>query len=59
MTDYLKITTECVPGQQDRIIVELLRPDILLVFPPKFTVYDKNGGCAKFHVFDDDLIVGP
>lgn len=59
MTDYLKITTECIPGQQDRIIVELLRPDILLVFPPEFTVYDKNGGCAKFTVEDRDIIVGP
>lgn len=59
MTDLLKVTTECIPGQQDRIIVELLRPDILLVFPPEFTVYDKNGGCAKFTVEDRDIIVGP
>lgn len=59
MTDYLKITTECVPGEQDRIIVKLLRPDIFLYYPPEFTVYDKNGGCAKFTVFDAHIIVGP
>lgn len=59
MTDYLKITTEHVSGEPDKIIVELLRPDIFLYFPPKFTVYDKNGGCAKFTVEDRDIIVGP
>lgn len=59
MTDFLKVTAECVPSEQDRIIVELLHPEIMLYPSPEFTIYDKNGGCAKFFVFDRDIIVGP
>ena len=45
-----------MPGEQDRIIVELLLPEILLCFSPEFTIYDKNGGCAKLTVEDRDII---